>query len=342
MNKLKLSILCITFNQEQFIRQTLESIVMQKTNFEYEALIADDCSTDGTTEIIKEFQFKYPNIITPVFRTKNLGVMKNLIDLFSVTKSEYIALCEGDDYFIDENKLQIQIDFLDQNPNYTLCFHPVNVVFENDEKPSYIFPNIKDFNSFTLDELIIGNFIQTNSIVYRRQEYDNLPANILPLDWYLHIYHAKFGKIGFIDKVMANYRKHAGGIWWGIENAPEKLLKKYGAMHLALYHEIYKLFEDNAEYQKISFGNINYILTRITEIDKNENSFLFNKVISETSHELLELLVTHFYHEYNVTKHLKLRMKNIIFSYFPGWIWLSGRTTVDIIKIIFKKIFKNV
>ena len=138
------SISIITYNQKDFIRQTLDGILMQKTNFAFEVLIHDDCSTDGTTEIIKEYEEKYPEIIRPIYEEENQfskgkGIVRNFI--FPRVQGKYIAFCEGDDYWTDENKLQKQVDFLEANPDYTVCFHRVKKIYEPKIHEDEVFPS---------------------------------------------------------------------------------------------------------------------------------------------------------------------------------------------------------
>lgn len=118
-----------------------------------------------------------PSSSSPV-RKKNIGVGANFKDAMQAAKGDYIALCEGDDYWTDSSKLQRQTDFLDRHPDYTVCFHPVKVFFESGERESYVYPSLDSKPKLTA-ELLRENFIQTNSVMYRRQSYDDLPVNIL-------------------------------------------------------------------------------------------------------------------------------------------------------------------
>lgn len=123
------SVVVITYNQEAYIKQALDSILMQKRDFELEILVGDDCSTDSTPEIVAEYARKYPGIIKASLRTRNLGATRNSYELFVAAKGDYIAILEGDDYWIDDNKLMKQVDFLEKNPEYAACcceFHYVN------------------------------------------------------------------------------------------------------------------------------------------------------------------------------------------------------------------------
>lgn len=227
MNKPKLTILCITCNQIKFIRQTLESFLAQKTDFPFEVLIHDDASTDGTVEVIREFEAKYPEIIRPILQTENqfskigLDFLPKII--FPRIQTQYVALCEGDDYWTDPLKLQKQVDFLEANPDCTLCFHPVDVLYENQPERKEIFPTEelrKGKTEFTIEDLVLRNFIQTNSVVYRwvipeKESCGTFPSGIIPGDFFMHMMHAKHGKIRFINEVMGVYRRHDNGIWQG-------------------------------------------------------------------------------------------------------------------------------
>lgn len=289
MNKRpKVSILCITYNQAKYVRQTLDSFLIQKTDFRFEILINDDASTDGTVEIIKEYQEKYPGIIRSVFQDENLyskGV-RNMMTrfLFPIAKGEYIALCEGDDYWTDPNKLQTQVDFLEKNPDFALCFHPVKVIYEKGDQKDSIFP--PRTSSFTTKELLRENFIQTNSVVYRRQEYKHVPTNITPGDWYLHLYHAQFGKIGFINKVMSVYRRHPRGIWWNSHKNIDQIWKNHGIAHLRLYMEMNKIYGNNSEYKKIINQHINKLLETLIEVDKKHKTKIILQVAKISPEQL--------------------------------------------------------
>ena len=249
--KNKISVLVTTYNHITYIRQALEGFISQKTNFPFEVLIHDDASTDGTVSVIKEYQKKYPDIIKPVYQKENqwskgIDVFKTF--LYPQIKSQYVALCEGDDYWTDPLKLQKQVDFLDAHPECSICFHPVKVVWEDKSQKDRIFPT----PSFrfrkkitTLQDLLKHNYIQTNSVVYRwrfhKDSLNLIPDDILPGDYFLHLLHAQTGKIGFIDDVMAVYRKHAGGLWWNVGKSDEWFLK-CGYKHMNFYRALEKQF----------------------------------------------------------------------------------------------------
>ena len=134
------TIRCITYNHEPYIRQCLEGFVMQKTNFRFEAIVHDDASTDGTAAIIREYAEKYPDIIKPIYETENQfskhdGSLGRIMDAHMHGK--YIAMCEGDDYWIDPLKLQKQVDFLEANPEYGMCYTNFNIYYQQTGRTRY-------------------------------------------------------------------------------------------------------------------------------------------------------------------------------------------------------------
>lgn len=238
----KVSIVAISYNQEKYISEALESFITQKTNFDFEVVIADDASSDQTQNIINTYTSRYPDLFRPILRKNNIGVQRNLIDALSRAKGEYIALCEGDDYWTDSSKLQRQVDFLEKHPKYSLCFHPVRVFFENNKEKETIFPGT--LHDFTTSNLLKQNYIQTNSVMYRAQEgYKKLSPKVMPFDWYLHLYHANSGKIGFINRVMSAYRRHEDGVWWSSTNQnKQEFWTKHGLGYIALFSELLNIF----------------------------------------------------------------------------------------------------
>lgn len=254
-SKPKVSVCCITYNQKDYIRQALDSFIMQKTNFPFVVIIGDDASTDGTTEIIKEYALKYPDIIKPVFQKINSGGFKNFCDVYNLIDTEYVAICEGDDYWTDEYKLQKQFDCLEAHKECTICFHKTKYIFENNLKEPYDYPNpTQRFNKtiLTLDDIIKRNFIQTNSCMYRWcfkgediGKYHS--ADIMPGDWYLHILHAAKGNIIFLDETMSVYRINPNGIWYNSFVNSEALHLKYGIKELNFLDKIYNNFTNKSE-----------------------------------------------------------------------------------------------
>lgn len=267
--KPKLSVCCITYNHAKFIRQTLDSFLMQKTNFPFEIVIHDDASTDGTADIIREYEEKYPDIIKPIYQKENQfskGKMPIVEFMLDKMQGKYVAFCEGDDYWTDPLKLQKQVDFLEEHPDFSICFHPVKVIWEDHSNPDSVFPepNFR-FNKevLTLDDLLAHNFIQTNSVVYRwnltKKEWPK--EDFLPCDYLFHLIHASKGKIGFLDDVMAIYRKHDGGVWYGCGQTDEWFIR-CGVKHARFYQIIHRMFgiDIGAHIQCLLFSTCNALI----------------------------------------------------------------------------------
>lgn len=226
------SIYCITYNHEKFIAEAIDGFLMQITTFPFEIIIGEDCSTDDTMRIIKNYEKEYPHLIKVLTSDTNIGMQKNFERTFKACKSPYIALCEGDDCWKKSNKLQKQITFLEANPNYSMSCHNSETYDDATNKTIQIFPDIKNEKDFSLDDLLNTNIVNTCTVVYR-----NLNINIseifikIPLgDWPLHMLHAEYGKIKFFPENMARYRVHPGGVWSSIDR-----LKQLDATILVLY-----------------------------------------------------------------------------------------------------------
>lgn len=252
----KVTVCCITYNQKDFIAQALDGFVMQKTNFPFQVLVGDDASTDGTTEIVREYAEKYPDIIKPIFHEKNIGAFKNSLSLYQAAKTEYVAICDGDDYWTDVLKLQKQVDFLDAHSDFSVCFHPVTIHWTNGSKQDGVYPSEKQRffkTELLLTDLLKRNFIQTNSVMFRwRFKKENIlnywSQEIAPGDYYLNLLHAQTGKIGFLPDVMSVYRKNCGGIWNNSGETDEFYLK-YGIPSLHFLDKKKIEFEDKNSFE---------------------------------------------------------------------------------------------
>lgn len=272
---MKVSVICPTYNHQDYIRQCLDGFVAQKTDFPFEALIGDDASTDGTTEIVREYQNKYPDIIKPVLRKENIGPAQNAHDLYSRVTAPYVALCEGDDYWTDPLKLQKQADFLDAHPDFSLCFHPVVVCYDNNAPTKEIFPKKERLykNTPIFQELLKDNFIPTNSVLYRwrfhQDSLDLCPKNIQPADWFMHLMHAQIGKIGFLPDIMSVYRSHQNSMWNNAGKSDDWFIK-YGPSCLRFYLSVQKQF---SFLKKVSVGRLLFDTT-LAALSKNDEKTL--------------------------------------------------------------------
>jgi glycosyltransferase involved in cell wall biosynthesis len=292
---IKVSILCVTYNQINYIKQTLESFVTQKTNFAFEVIVDDDCSTDGTVDVIRDYAARYPSLIRPSFRPFNTGVHVNGREIYWKANGKYICLCQGDDYFCDDQKLQIQADFLDTHPNHSLCFHPVKIFYDNNAGPETIFPRNRNSSHFTTTELLKGNYIGCNSAMYVRRDDFALPDNIMPDDYYIHLLNAHHGDIGFINRVMACYRIHAGGIWHDSHRDPDALLKRYFISQIRMLDFVLDLHGNVPLHKAIIYSKIDETLCRLNSLDQQENSNLVTKSLLELRADTVKELIQYKY-----------------------------------------------
>lgn len=251
------SIYCATYNHSKYIRQCLDSFLMQKTNFEFEIIIHDDSSTDETTDIIREYEQNFPDIVKPVYQIQNqFSRGKNIFKNFVSPRinGKYIAICEGDDYWTDENKLQKQVDFLEANPDYTVCFHRVKKIYEPKIHEDEIFPDdntIKNIGEFNFKNLLKTNFIHTNSVMFRWKAVENdvqkIPDNITPGDWFLNLFFASKGKIKFLNEIMSVYRVNPNGVWYNNYTNRDKLLIKNCDKMMNFRKIVYEKFANRSD-----------------------------------------------------------------------------------------------
>lgn len=260
---LMVTIHCIAYNQETYIKECLDGFVMQKTNFRFEAIVHDDASVDRTASIIREYADKYPEIIKPIFETENQwsksdGSLNRIMD--EHTHGKYVAVCEGDDYWIDPFKLQKQFDFMESHPECSLCFHSNYHLHSSGDKVLHKPQTIKPF--YYPEDIILGGggFMATNAMFYRWEFFEkesrpffweNCPIGDMPSMLYLSIK----GTVGYIDEAMSVYRVNALGSWSSNQNSYKKRTDHYHAI-LKMYNEFdefthYKyhrfIFKKNAE-----------------------------------------------------------------------------------------------
>ncbi len=216
-----LSVCLITFNQVDYIRQTIESIIGQRITYTWNLIIADDCSSDGTKEILREFKSHNPDLIKLILQEKNVGPAKNWRDLLNSASGKYIAYCEGDDYWIDTNKIQTQIKFLEEHKEFVGCFHNSEERYEDENKSSFLYCNYPSAQRITFRDLSFANVIPSCSMVYRNKLFAEYPEWIFRLkmgDWPLHLLNAQFGDYWYIPKIMAVHRLHSNSTWM-LQNA---------------------------------------------------------------------------------------------------------------------------
>lgn len=209
----------LTYKHEPFIKDAIRGVINQKTYFNFRLLIFDDCSPDNTEQVVKNIlNHDNPNLTIEYKKNKsNIGVNNNGMQALNAVKAKYIALCEGDDYWTDPYKLQKQVDFLEKNPDYSICFHPAmkleNEKIIKDEEIERRYSKIKDTSNIKTSDLIInGGFIHTASAVFRRSALEFPPEfYITPLgDFMLWIILSQNGKSHSLKEYMSVYRSGHG------------------------------------------------------------------------------------------------------------------------------------
>lgn len=230
----KVSVICTVYNHEKYIRDTLNGFLIQQTAFPFEVLVHDDASTDNTTTIIREYAHKYPNIIIPIIQTENQYSKGNNWGhpktINPHIRGKYVALCEGDDYWTDSNKLQKQISYMEANPDCSMTFHTVN--YEVNGKVSGNDRHGNAERDFTIEDLIKGGgaFCATSSLCCRTDAYLQYPrfrtmAEIG--DYPQQILMGLLGNVHYFPEIMAVYRFKASGSWTKNAYKPEGSLAMY-------------------------------------------------------------------------------------------------------------------
>lgn len=314
-NNIMVSICCLAYNHEKYIKKTLDGFINQITNFKYEILIHDDCSTDNTVKIIEEYRQRYPDLIKPIYQTENQfskGIRVSLTYQYPRAKGKYIALCEGDDYWTDCNKLQLQFDAMENNSDCTLCTHIVQHMDEsgnciNKTQPIY---EIKEgiilkkdfFNDIFLSEIMP---FQTSSFFFKKVDvikYNNTflkeieeikDFGDVPLSWYLLLN----GNCYFIDKIMSNYRENSISSWSNRLKNKSYLIKH--CQDIILFLKKFNYFS------KYKYDNsIGYL------IKKYEFCILW---VNEDFTKMLNSNYREIFKEYPIINRIKIS----IYGYFP-------------------------
>jgi glycosyltransferase involved in cell wall biosynthesis len=221
---MKLSVAMITYNHGQYIAQAIESILAQKVNFEYEIVIGEDCSTDGTRAVVMAFHRRYPDRIRLLLRDHNVGAMRNFVKTIETCHGEYLTLLEGDDYWIATDKLQKQIAFLDAHPECAICCGRARALYEagtqNLDTKWDVYPE-RPAGPYMIEDILKGNFVVPCTAMLRRELVPPFPEWFVEMklgDWPLFAMVARFGTIELMDDIVARYRVHPGGVWSSMAN----------------------------------------------------------------------------------------------------------------------------
>lgn len=259
MSEVKLTVYCLTYNHENYIRQTLESFLGQKTKYKFKVIVHDDASTDNTQRIIKEYAERYPDIIKPILQTENqfskgVDVVKRFV--LPNIEGDYIATCEGDDYWIEESKIDKQVDFLEMHSEYSACVH--NSVFYNmksgEKKPFN--SNVTREQDMHLENVIDGVtwVFHTSSVMYRKkiifQKYDFLDSMNSVGDYPKAILMALNGKIRYFPQQMSVYRFASTSTSWTSKNTGRFSIQNRISNEENEVEMLQRLLDEKPEFEK--------------------------------------------------------------------------------------------
>lgn len=228
-DRILISVCVITYCQENFIRQTLDNILSQKGNFDMEIVIGEDKGADGTRAICEEYQVNHPGIIRLLPSDRNYGIMPNLIRVLQACKGKYIAVCEGDDYWCDDTKLQKQLDILEQRSECSICCHASYEL--KDEKLSARKVRVTKEGVYSIRDLITSPFFHTSSMFFRNTiDQHFFPpwfVNVFAGDLFLSLLLSLKGDIYLLPQTMSVYRINRGSITfaWKYVNVKNNYLK---------------------------------------------------------------------------------------------------------------------
>lgn len=303
-NNIAVSVLCMVYNHEKYLRECLDSLVNQKTTFTYEILVHDDASTDQSKKIIEEYYRRFPDKIVPIYESENQyskGVMIDKEILLPKARGKYFCFCEGDDYWICSDKLQKQYDFLEKNPNYTFCVHNSIAVDRNSNK-LYDILTSKDGGDLSCADFIAngGEFVSTNAIFSYLSLARNLPKyfNYMTLDYFWQIYLSSCGKTYCFKDEMSAYRVESEESWT-VKNVRDK--EKSIVFKKKLIHGL-ELINEEMNYQyddlfKERIYVLEYAIMELTRDYKKMKEPPYNKIRKQQP--------------------LKVRMKYFLYEHFP-------------------------
>ena len=302
---IKVSIVCNAFNHEDYIKDALESFLMQKTNFKFEVLVHDDASTDNTASIIKEYEEKYPDIIKPIYQTVNQYSQKIPIGdtyQFPRAKGIYIAVCEGDDFWTDPYKLQKQYDALESHPEIDMCAHTASRINALTKEETGIIQPSNEDTVLTVEQVILGGggFVATNSLMYRRELVANPPPfrQFLKLDYTLQILGSLRGGMLFLKDNMSSYRVLAKGSWTSRMSKDKDRFVK----HTEKLCDMLKILNVDTNYAYSATINERILLFEFEKVKRlNE----YKKMLAKKFKKFLK--------KYSLKYRIKIRLK----AYFP-------------------------
>lgn len=214
------SVVLRTYDHARFVAQAIESVLIQETAFPFELVIGEDCSTDGTREIVTAYAERHPETIRAVLPERNIGHGAIFKRALEATRGPFIAYLDGDDYWTSTTKLQRQVDFLEANSDCQSCFHDVSLVYGEQGVPSgAVNPSLSE-ERIALEDILLDCFIPAPAVVFRRAVAERLPDwafDVVWIDWLIHICAATLGSIGYIPATLGAYRVHSGGMFSALD-----------------------------------------------------------------------------------------------------------------------------
>jgi glycosyltransferase involved in cell wall biosynthesis len=236
---MEVTVIVATYNHEKYIAQALDSVLMQETNFDFEIVILEDCSTDATREIVIAYQKKHPDKIRLRLAERNECSNKPFAEAFQAASTPYIAILDGDDYWTSSKKLEKQVEFFKAHPECVLCFHNALNIYEDGSRAPIPQNFAGQKEICVLEDILQCNFIDSCTPMFRKGVLRGFPEwfHILPYaDWPLYILYALHGKIGYIDEILGVYRIHPGGLWSRLDRIQrlEGLIAFYETMNANL------------------------------------------------------------------------------------------------------------
>ena len=310
--KIMVSVMCTAFNHEEYIRQALEGMVSQKTDFDYEILINDDVSSDGTADIIREYAAKYPEKIRAFFPEKNLysqNIDVYYHSFFPNARGKYVAFCEGDDYWCDESKLQRQVDFLEAHPDYSACVHNTELLYCAGNRENEPLIKREGERDVEFEDILPGmnNAWHTSSLVAKTELLKNPPDYYYVAcdygfgDYPYGIWLRHNGPVRFLDRCMSVYRINSNvGSWSsGVDFATDKLIT-----FITGVVEMLRTFRPHVRDEKL-----------LRLVDRYINEGMFQLLYTQGRDRELRKPP---YDAILKSKPLSFRVKNLIKCAFPG------------------------
>ena len=267
------SVCIITYNHAKYIGEAIESVLRQRCNFRFELIIGEDCSKDNTREIVRTYAEKHPDIIIPLFPEKNQGATRNAANIFSIMRGKYYAFLEGDDFWIDDRKLQRQFDFMEGHPEYVFCFTDANTIDQFGKPAPSPFPELHK-DDFTIADIIMTPkvFVPTATVFARTVLPKMMPQFYFEAysgDIAIHLLLTDKGKAKRLQGATSVYREHPGGVTKSAKQLTEgqlRLVKLYAEANEYFDHKYDSIFKKRLS--QLSKENLIYGSRDLKGLDK--------------------------------------------------------------------------